>query len=173
MTNAQGCSHREGLLMDHSTRNAKTVTALIISMSVGAALLLGLEPKNDNPPSTMLIARDAAAVDSLLVEFVPQESADSLAAYHCVILPDKEGSCVWRPDGGSQIRLAILGPQDQPLGQEQAHNLLRVVGTLHRSYGLDFSNIRLAVNTAPGGQASTERGPRDLRDLLVRKGFIK
>ncbi|MGD8452757.1 MAG: hypothetical protein PVJ57_13135 [Phycisphaerae bacterium] len=160
----------EGQLMHGDTRNSKVVVCLILAMTIGAGILLWLEPK---PDAGMLAAPMMAAGDSSLkdvvVAYVPPGEVVGQGA-NCVILPDGRGE-FWRP-AGACLRVAVVGSaKTDALPEAQQQALLSLLSGLTRPDGGEAVHIRLDPPTVT--DESVELPPvRELRDLLVRKGML-
>jgi hypothetical protein len=151
-------------------RNTKTVVFLIASMTIGAAVLLWLEPPTPGwSPATLLMAESARAVDEVQIEYAMADAAIGSVDYDCVVLPS--GDCVWRPQG-PRVRLAVIGSEASELSQAQAQTLLAVFGTLTQRHGLQLERVWLHPASDARLHPELPAQAHDLCDLLVRKGIV-
>ena len=151
-------------------RNTRTVAFLIGSMTIGAAVLLWMEPPTPGWSSeTLLMAESARAVDEVRIEYVMPDAAIDLADRDCAVLPS--GECDWRPQG-SRIRLAVIGSEASELSQAQAEMLLAVFGTLTQRHGLELERVWLHPASDARLHPELPAQAHDLCDLLVRKGIV-
>lgn len=160
------------LRMSADKRNTAVVVALVLSLTVGARLLLWLEPGSPQwEGDTLLMAQRGGAVQQIDVHFA--DDRDALAEMYiderdslCVVYPNEEPK--WWP-GGPQVHLVVVGDHDQQLSQQQMAWVLGALGSLIQDSGQDLLPVRLADSaTGPGLPPQAA----DLRSLLERKGII-
>jgi hypothetical protein len=160
----------EGPSVASDVRNTKTVVFLIGSMTIGAAVLLWLEPPTPGwSPATLLMAESARAVDEVRIDYVTPDGPIDPEECDCAVLPS--GACVWRPQG-SRIRLAVIGSEASELSQAQAQTLLAVFGTLTQRHGLQLERVWLHPASDARLHPELPAQAHDLCDLLVRKGIV-
>lgn len=155
-------------------RNVKVVFLLVLCMSAGAILLVGLEPRSAGrePVRTRsLVAESSVRVESVEIHFASARDRFDELAFDCVIYPD--APVVFRPRS-SAIRLLVVGGGGPRLADAQVRSLLSVLGDLNRVSGLPLNAISLHPDS---DIRYSRRGlpdeARDLCALLVRKSFIR
>ena len=156
--------------MSADKRNTLIVVFLIASMTLGAAILLWLEPPAAGwSPTTLLMAESVRDIDDVQIEYVGPDASVDLGTYDCVVLPS--GVCRWQPHG-PRIHLAVVGAGGQRLSQAQAETLLAVFGSMTQRHGLDLERVWL--HPASDARLHLELPPEahDLCDLLVRKDVV-
>jgi hypothetical protein len=161
---------RKGLPVAADKRNTQIVACLIGSMTLGAAVLLWLEPPTPGWSSTtLLLAESVCAVDEVQIEYVGPNAGSDPAAYDCVVRPS--GECTWRPTG-SRVRLSVVGSEGLRLPEAQAKTLLAVFGSMTQRHGLDLDRVWLHPASDARLHPELPAQAHDLCDLLVRKGII-
>ncbi len=157
--------------MTADNRNVKVVGALIVAMTLGAAVLLFLEPYPRGWSSEpMLIAQTRRVLSDLTVYHIPHAAAFEPSAFDGVVYED--GRCEWRPAGGP-ARLAVLEGADQRMSGEQKRALLSLLYELDRNHELAMRQIRLEPYSDPRLYSGLSQHARDLCDWLVLKRFIR
>lgn len=166
--------------MTADKRNAAVVIALILSMTLGARLLLWMEP---SPPpqwqaDPSLMAQRGGAVRE--VEITYADSGDGFEGLIrdlattddsiCVI--DALGGTEWEPRG-PRVRLLVLGSNAPRLGEAQKRTLLAALGTFSHEAGDDSVRFRLSTSSDPQQTPGLSAQATDLRELLVRKQIIR
>ncbi|MBU0640512.1 MAG: hypothetical protein KKB50_16740 [Planctomycetes bacterium] len=160
----------KGLVMAADTRNAKVVIALTVSMTVGAALLLWLEPTTRGwSPTTLLMAERGTRVHEVAIDYVPPTAPLPAEMYDCIVYDD--GDWDWKPRGSS-IRLAVAGSTSQHLSEAQANTLLAVLGSMKQLRGLDLNRVRLLPESDARRRPELPPEAHDLCELLARKRII-
>lgn len=156
------------------TRNVKVVFLLVLCMSAGAILLVGLEPRSagrEPLPTRSLVAESSTRIESVEIHFASARDRFDEMAFDCVIYPD--APIVFRPRGAA-MRLLVVGGGGARLADAQVKSLLALLGDLHRVSGLPLSAISLHPDS---DIRYSRRGlpdeARDLCALLVRKNFIR
>jgi hypothetical protein len=160
-------------------RNTSVVVALIVSMTVGAQVLLWLESwmaperlhwegqtlltaASATPVSEVELFLTAAPVD---VQAVGNEYApDSI----CVI--ESADRVRWIPRG-TVVRLIVVADGPDVLSDGLKAMLLRVLDNMHQA-GPHAVPVALAPECDPRLDSELPPTAHDLRALLVRKGFI-
>jgi hypothetical protein len=161
----------KGLTVTSDTRNSKVVALIIASLTVGAAILLWLEPPRRGwSRSTTLIAERGRPIESALIEFAPLDRPISPADYDCLVFPD--GEHTWRPSG-AQVRILVVGSGAERLATVQKRKLLSVLGSLNQSLGLDLSRVSLLAGAGASTDLDQPSEAGDLLELLARKGIIQ
>ncbi len=151
-------------------RNTQIVACLIGSMTLGAAVLLWLEPPTPGWSSaTLLLAESGCAVEEVQIRYAGPDAAVDPAAYDCVVLPS--GECAWRPNG-SRIRLAVIGSEGPRLPPAQAKALLAVFGSMTQRHELELDRVWLHPASDARLHPELPAQAHDLCDLLVRKGLV-
>ncbi|MFQ5805706.1 MAG: hypothetical protein ACE5I3_04565 [Phycisphaerae bacterium] len=163
-------TQRKGLLVGADKRNTRIVASLVAAMTLGAAILLWLEPLTPGWSSaTLLMAESARPIKDLRIEYTAPNAAGDLAAYDCVVWPS--GECAWRPSG-PRIRLAVVSSQGKRLPQAQAQTLLAVFGSMTQRHGLELERVWLHPTSDARLHPELPAQAHDLCDLLVRKGIV-
>jgi len=160
----------KGLQVASDKRNTKVVAFLIGSMTVGAAVLLWLEPPTEGwSATTLLMAERVPAIEDVQVQYAEQGAGLDPNAYDCVVWPS--GDCRWKPRG-SRICLAVMGSDAEQLPQPQAEKLLAAFGSMTQRHGVDLRRVWL--HPASDARLHPELPPaaHDLCDLLIRKGIV-
>lgn len=147
-----------------STRNTKVVACLIGSLTLGAGLLLTLEPPGRAWSQPPLLAAQSAQVRDIVVHVAPEGT--DLSNYDCVIFPDR--APLWRT-AGRVMRVGVLCEGDTPLTTQQAQDLLAVLGAAGAG-----QHARVAIDPASDVREGSGRGAaaHDLLALLERKGLL-
>jgi hypothetical protein len=154
------------------TRNARIVGTLIGSLTVGAALLLWLEPRgvSGRTGASLLMMENQTPIEDVTIDFASADERFDETQFDCILQPDRPAT--WHPTGTS-IHVLLVGSGGDRLQESQAAELLRFLGLLSTERGLDLGRVRLSEESdwrhAPGLPLEA----RDLADLLVRKGFIR
>lgn len=157
----------KGLQVVADTRNTRIVAFLIGSMTVGASVLLWIEPSTRGWSSaTLLMAESARAIQE--VQIVYTRAGVDPGSYECMVLPG--GQCKWRPNG-SRIRLVVIGSDAPELPRAQAETLLAVFGSMTQRHGLDLDRVWLHPASDARLHPELPVQAHDLCDLLVRKGI--
>lgn len=175
--------------MTADKRNSSVVLALILSMTIGVVVLLGLESqlvpaRHDFSGSTLLMAREGLYVQQVEISYLPAPLDDrALAAARqrfdprdtiCWILTD--GSAAHLETAGPHVQLVVLGTDQPTLDDPQKQTLLTALGSMSQLRGVDLVPVRLAADSDP--QRNPALSPQaleqlvDLRDFLKRKGII-
>lgn len=162
--------------MTGETRNTRVVVCLILAMTIGAGILLWLEPRSAVSsaevarlsPGTPLMATGGIPVEEVIITYAlpgdgQVENAD------CVILPD--GSCVWRADS-PRVHLVVRGSQSAKLSAAQKQSLLAALGSMTHGRGGRLVRVRLGEGSDARRQPGLPPQAHDLCELLVRKGMI-
>jgi hypothetical protein len=158
--------------MNGETRNTKVVVCLILAMTAGARLLLWLEPRPTVAGSALpLTATGGASIDNVIVEYARLGEVGARGAEDLLILPD--GHSEGQPDG-PQVRLLVVGSgASDELATAQKEALLRTLGGLAQAASAGAVNVRLDAGSDVRQTPGLPLQARDLRQLLVRKGFIE
>jgi hypothetical protein len=154
---------------------------LIAAMTVGAAVLLGLEswffPKTPQwSDNVALTAERGVRIDEVEVAFAASETAvdvgsdsdDSL----CEI--DLGGAARWEPRG-PRVRLFVIGAQGDTLSDAQKRTLLDALGSLSQA-GAQTPGavpVRLAADCGIRLPPEVPEPAKDLCNFLIRKGFVQ
>lgn len=157
-------------------RNAYVVLSLIASMTVGVAALRSLEvllvpPRPDTDENTLLMAASGRPVDVVVTCARSEDDINSMAADAdesiCVVYADPARSLGWE-ERGPRVRLVVLGPDSDALGDVQKERLLTALASISDSVA-----VRFGVEPGPESNGSLPLQAEDLRKFLVRKGFIR
>ena len=152
-------------------RNARVATGLIACMTVGALVLLALEPSRPAwPGPRLLMAEGGTRVSSATLEVLGPNAESDLAQFDGVIFPD--GQLAWAPKS-SDVIIGIVSHSQGGLPEAQSSQVLSVLGNLRFGGGLELSGIALAASSDPLQHPDLPATAHELRGLLVRKGFIR
>jgi hypothetical protein len=158
------------LVVNSEARNTRVVAILIVSMTLGAAALLWLEPPTPGwSSSTLLMAETVRGLEEVRIDFTGLGDGLNTGDYDCVVKPD--GECEWRPRG-SHISMLVVGSDDDAMPATQARTLLAVLGSMSQRHGLDLGGVWLHPLSDARLHPELPRSAHDLCDLLVRKGII-
>ena len=152
-------------------RNARIVGTLIGSLTIGAGVLLWLEPRgvSGRTRASLLMMENQPAIEDVTIEFAGADERYDETVFDCILHPD--GRVTWQPSSTS-LRVLLVGSGGEHLAEAQAGELLRLLGLLSSERGLDLRRVKLSEESdwrhAPGLPLEA----RDLADLLVRKDFI-
>ena len=163
--------------MTPETRNTRVTVCLVVSMTLGAATLMWMDPGTRAPAGerdAFLTAARGTPVEALVIEVVPPSQRELLSDFECVILPTG-AEPVWHPDrlAARQVRVAVAGSDDGQLSDEQALVLLRVLGSLKHHRGLPLSSVRLHPDSDVRYRTDLPPQAFALRELLLRKGILR
>lgn len=151
------------------SRNTKVVACLIASMTLGAGLLLWLEPATRGwSPAALLLAEDGTQIESVLIEYCVPGQAVEPADFGCIVFPN--GQVEWHPRA-AQLRLLFIGTDSDTLDPSQARKLLSILGNVAQGRPGVAEFIRLH----PGSDPRLFDLPAQchaLAALLVRKGIV-
>ncbi len=157
-------------------RNTSVVIALIFSMTVGARLLLWLEPGRPQwQGETMLMAERARPISEVEISYagagadVTRLFAEDAPESICVI--DADGRTTWKARG-PRVRLVVVGSASPELGRQQKQNLLWALSDMSRAGGRELIAVRLASDSDAELAPDLPAQAADLRALLVRKRMI-
>lgn len=161
--------------MTAEKRNTAVVVFLILSLTVGAKVLLWLLPQPHQyaaPP--LLMAETAAPLEEIEIDYVadlPEAEAvvESLGAVDgcCLVYPDQTPEL---RRVGPRMRVLVIAPGGKGLGDWQKKTLFRVLGSLNSASGQNLVPMRLGVTLAGGDDLAP--AARELCDLLVAKQII-
>lgn len=155
-------------------RNATVVIALVVSMTIGVALLLWLEPGEHRFRGDTLLTAQRGTVPVSAIEVT---CASSVEAYYLAEEGGADSLCVVYPDGslkwwraGSRWWVVAAVPEGAELTAPQMQKLLGVLGRLDQLGGRETVPVRFVP--VPGGATVAEQAEA-LRALLVRKQLIQ
>lgn len=169
--------------MTADKRNATVVIALVLSMTVGAQILLCFESWIGARPTrwegdTLLSAKRGNPVQNVEISYVASlEDLDALELEAaspdsiCVIGPAGEVD-IWRP-AGPRVRLIVIGSAGRTLPDQQKLTLLATLGSLSEASGVDLVRVQLATGSDARRSPGLPLQAHDLRDLLARKKIIR
>lgn len=142
-------------------RNTLVVTALIGAMTLGSAVLLGLERVGRDPHQNQreLIAR--SSVESVEISFVDPRAA--LEDYHAVVFADR----LERRAHATRLRVAVVDPGEEALTPTQRDQLLTLLAGAGRS-----AVVALPAESDARRTPELAAAAHDLYDTLVRSGWI-
>jgi hypothetical protein len=152
-------------------RNTKVVAVLIAVLTIGAQLLLLLEPAAPGwSRASLLMAERATPIQDVVIEYAPADRRLDPRQFDCLIAPD--GRCDWRPRG-PHVRLVVIGSAGEQLPEPQARKLLSVLGSLHETRGLDLRRVRLDAGSDPRKHASLPAQAQRLFALLAGRDIVR
>lgn len=158
-------------------RNTIVVIALILSMTIGARVLLWLEPSTPRwEGETLLLAERSRPVEDVVVSYVPpsvplEESLPDLGEDESLLMIYAEGEPYWEPRG-SQVRMVVVGTEADELTHTQQATLLWAIRSMSRAARCDLIPLKLATDSDIRYNPHLPPQAVDLRDLLVRKRII-
>ena len=153
--------------MVNEKRNANVVAMLVASLTVGAGLLLVLEPHSKTgPASTTLAALRGERVNSLVIEWA--EEGSSIMRENALRI-DSDATVSGSTDG--EGRLVVFSARGG-MSAEQQESVLAVLKTLSESRGLSDRRVTVAYESDPTHHAQLPKGAHDLYELLVKKAFV-
>lgn len=156
--------------MTSDKRNTNVMIALLGSLTLGALMLLWLEPRAASPDggaAPALMATSAKPVEFATVEYVKPGRAN-LESYDCVVYVDR---VEWSLRN-SNARIAVVGEGGATLSDGCRRQLLTAIRDLTRSTGLSPNQIRLAADLR-GDAASSVPEAADLVAFLRAKSFVR
>ncbi len=165
--------------MPSEKRNATVVIALILSMTVGAQVLLCAESwigaaHTHWQGEALLSAERGGTAREVVVSLKPLAALSSieLGADDSVCLIDPAGEPEWHP-AGPRVQVILLGLPDTPeLSDQQQRTLLATIATLSQLSGTHLLPVRLADGNDPRVNSALPAQYHDLLALLVRKDII-
>lgn len=161
--------------MKADNRNLVVVGALVGALTLGAALLLWLEPAKPRWQSDRLLrAERHVPITAVEVDYVPREAA--LAALEqpgpdsvCVVFPTESPAFQF---GGSRLRLLVVRSDSERLSVSQQENVLATLAALAGQAPNQNLPVALAESADAARDPSLPEQARELRELLLRKGLI-
>lgn len=151
------------MLVVNEKRNANVVAMLVASLTVGAGVLLVLEPHSKTGPAgTTLAAMRGDRVHSLVIEWAETGAAINLENAIWISESGEAGGAT-----GGDGRLVVFCSSDD-MRPAQQQKVLAVLKELSEQCGLRDQNVRLAAIDLAG----TNGGARELHKLLRKKGFV-
>jgi hypothetical protein len=142
---------------------------LVLSMSIGAALLFLMEGSSWSRPARGA-ARAEGEVRSVAIGYVPTGAMLDENAYDCVIDAEGVRRCAVR---GPTFRVAIVSDGAARLDPAIQRDLLRVLAWLMQTHGLTRDQVRLADASDARLHPSLPADAHDLKDLLVSREFVR
>lgn len=155
--------------MSPEHRNKIIVAFLIGSMTLGAALLLWLEPATPHAGDALLIAQTPTTIDDATITCVGADDP-GLADFDCLV--NRDGEVQWQLRGGS-VRIGVLSADQAHLEDAQARGLLAALAGLVQSYGLNPARVELAADCDPRLNRQVSGAAYELYGLLARKDLIR
>lgn len=163
--------------MTAERRNAAVVVTLILSMTIGARILLWLEPRPPRSEAADLRHTAERATPVQEIEIACATSQDEANALNkepysfCAI--DAEGNVPPWEARGPRVRLVVVGAATDKLSDRQQQQVLATLESLNRASGRELVPVRLAPESDPQRRPDAPVAATDLRELLVRKGIIE
>ena len=148
------------------------MSALLGSLTIGAVLILWLEPRPTGLAaggSATLMASTKQRVEFATIEYLPPGKHD-VAPYDCVIRAD--GVAWTLRESNTNARLAVLGVGGGTLSDGHRRQLLTGIGHLTR-LGLSPNKIRLAAGLRTDGAPLANPEAADLVEFLRAKSFVR
>lgn len=154
--------------MVNEKRNANVVAMLVASLTVGAGVLLLLDPHPKQASTTApLAAVSLGRVDALQIEWAEPGTAGIEGAL-CWI--DSAGRVGWNTSGKQRI---VVVSERAGLGDEQQRTLLTIVNYLNTHCGLPLDRISLGSANDPTVTGNVTTAATELHQLLRNKKFIR
>lgn len=153
--------------MVNERRNANVVAMLVASLTVGAGLLLVLEPhaKTGKANPTLAAVR-GDRLDSLMIEWAEEGTTIMLEN---AIRIDADAKVSGSTD--TRGRLVVFSPRGG-MSEDQQKEVLRVLKELSETRGLHDNRVSISAESDPNHHANLPKGARDLHNLLVKKAFV-
>lgn len=154
--------------MNSDTRNARVLALLIGAMTIGAATLLGIEPRSVRVVTPPLTAELEGAIEHIELTYVSPRSSVRAEDFNCLVFPDRRPD--WRPDG-PDLRVAVIGGDADRLPLEQQRQLLVILSGLNGA-GVDVQRVEIDPNSDPRRHPNLPHAAHELVTLLERKGLL-
>jgi hypothetical protein len=149
-------------------RNASVVVALIGSLTVGASVLLWMEPRPAGGGSgnndALLMAGSHAQVRQLTIAYSTSLVGLDRSRFDGVIRPD--GALEWESRKSPSARVLVMGTGANELSAKQAQQLVALVAWLNEHCELDVRNVELESSADSRMNRGLPGEARDLRKLL-------
>lgn len=148
-------------------RNANVVAALIASLTLGAGVLLLMDPhpKPATRNASLLVA-GGQRVASATLHYVGTDVDLSAYDYVVGLSGDRSGQ-----PRGRDVHVAVVG-NGAAMSDAQLRTVLFVLNELRQSYGMRDDGVRVGPSCDVRIDSTLSRGARDLFDILSRKQFI-
>ena len=153
------------------SRNTRIVACLIASMTLGAGVLLWLEPPARGwSQGPLLLAEDGHTFQGVVIDYSRPGEPVVPDDYGCLVFPD--GQCEWHPNS-TLLRVLVVGSPDAALADAQARALLMLLGNV--SHGRQDVASWVRLNPASDARLVSDLPPqaRALTRLLTRKGIVR
>lgn len=158
--------------MQADQRNTYVVIGLIVAMTAGAALLRWLEPRQPRLASDMLLmAEPGSRIEHVTIEYAPPGTTLNEDEIDCAVLPEPP-TYWWKPHS-ADIRLVVVGSDDEKMSDPQKKTLLAVLLSMTQDHGLDLSQVELDPASDPEITPDLPVQTRDLRALLANKAILR
>ncbi|RMF83386.1 MAG: hypothetical protein D6744_04805 [Planctomycetota bacterium] len=157
--------------MNPDTRNTVVVVALIASMTLGAWVLLELEPPAPGwSRNALLTADDGSHIEHVIVHYASAGTPPVAAEVEGVLYPD--GTIDWRASGGV-ANVLVVSESDEQFSDVQARALLALLGNL--SQGLSRAEPFVSLGSTCDFRANDSVRPaaRQMAELLARKHLLR
>jgi hypothetical protein len=153
----------EGSRVTKDGRNIRVVGGLVLSLTLGTATLMALEPPVRRwAPTAALAGGLPNGVQSVQIDYAAPGFDPN--QFDALIFAD--GRCDWRPRG-TALRVGVVG-DGAAISEAQAQALLAALGSLAQ-YGLDLEQVHIGVDSDARRQDGLPPGAADLCRLLQRK----
>lgn len=160
--------------MTTENRNANVVVAVIGALTVGASVLLWLEPRPTSGDTAargaLLTAEAARPIEQLSIAYGRSLLDDERGSFDGVIHPN--GELEWNP-GSSAARVLVIGSGGDRLHQQQARTLLELVRWLNEHRGLDLRRVTLERSADARVTRGLPGEARELTTLLEMREIIR
>lgn len=160
--------------MTRDSRNTRVVISFVISMTLGAAVLMMLEtPTVGWPQDARLMADRGGRIEAATLFYIPFGEPVSQLEFDGLISQD--GEVIWEPrDGVRDVCLAVYGsPDDSTMPEAQQRAVLRVLGAMKQQRGLELAQVRLDPDSDVRYRPELPAQAEALRNLLLRKNIIR
>ena len=162
----------EGRTVNPDARNTIVVVALIASMTLGAWILLELEPPSPGWSSAALLtADDGSQIESVVVHYLLDGMPFVAADYEGVVYPDGTVD-EWRPRG-SQAHVLIVGDAGAELAAPQVRTLLAILGNIGQGLRGNGPFVSLGPTCDPDAETLLAGQAEQLASLLIRKNLVR
>lgn len=160
--------------MTAEKRNANVVIALIGALTVGASVLLWMEPRHATSGGAgrdaLLMAENQQPVAQLTIAYAKSVVGLDRGRFDGIIHPD--GNLEWE-SRSSNARVLVIGSGGSELNQDQAQRLIYLVRWLNEQRGLDLRNVSLERSSDARETRGLPGEARELTKLLLARDVIR
>lgn len=161
--------------MNAEKRNARVVVALFGSLTLGASVLLLMEPRprpadGASQGALLTAEHNPQRFEHLTVEYARSLAGVDRSRIDAVVRPD--GVMEWSPRGSS-LRVLVVGSGESSLNPAQARTLLELVRWLREQRNFDVREISLDPQSDAREVSTLPGEARQLAQLLEMNGLIR